>query len=120
MAQTIGTAASAVKTAGANVNSTIVADSAQLLIWANQAEDELCDICRYDVIANYGSLTTNGKKILDKIVEAKIAQYIILYQPEAIGLQGAALRFNMLQQFISNAVSNVEDGKIKNYLTIPS
>ena len=120
MAQTIGTSASAVKTAGANINATIAVDATQILIWANQVEDELCATARYDVVTNYGSLTTQGKKILDQIVDAKVAQYLINYQPEAIGTIGASLRLNFLQNVISQGMNKINDGKIKSYLVIPS
>jgi len=120
MAFTFTTSGAVKKTAGANVNTTIIADAAQLDLWSEQVEDEICAIARYDCITNYASLTTNGKKILGKIEDAKIAQYIISYEPEAIGTIGATLRLNFLQTQISHGIKNIDDGKIKSYLTIPS
>lgn len=120
MVQTIGTSASAIKTAGANVNATITADVAQLLIWANQIEQEMCSEARYDLVTNYASFTTQGQKLLDQILEAKLAQYIINYEPEAIGTIGASLRLNFLQNVVSQGMNKINDGKIKKYLAIPS
>lgn len=114
------TSGAAIKTAGANVNATIVADAAQLENWSDQIEQEICAQARYDCITNYASLTSSGKEILGQIEEAKIAQYIINYEPEAIGAIGAALRLNFLQNIIAQGMNKIDDGKIKRYLDIPS
>jgi hypothetical protein len=120
MAFTFTTSGAAIKTAGANVNASIVLDVTQLEDWSDKIENELCSVARYDCISNYTGLTTNGKEILGQIEDAKIAQLIINYEPEAIGTIGATLRLNLLQNIISQGVSNIEDGKIKSYLAISS
>lgn len=120
MAFTFTTSGAAIKTAGANVNSTIVGDAAQLENWSDQIEQEICATTRYDCITNYASLTASGKELLGQIEEAKLAQYIINYEPEAIGTIGASLRFNFLQNVLSQGMTKIDDGKIKKYLAIPS
>lgn len=120
MAFTFTSSGAAIKTAGASVNSTIVLDGTQLDNWSDQIEQDICAEARYDCIANYASLTASGKQILGQIEEAKIAQYIINYEPEAIGTTGAALRLNFLQNAIAQGMKKIDDGKIKKYLAIPS
>lgn len=120
MAFTFTTSGAAIKTAGANVNSTITADAEQLDNWSDQIEQEICAQARYDCITNYASLTASGKELLGQIEEAKIAQYIISYEPEEIGTTGATLRLNFLQNIISQGMNKINDSKIKKYLAIPS
>lgn len=120
MSFTLSTSAAAIKTAGANVNSTIVLDVAQLNTWSDEAEGEICGVARYDVVTNFSSLTSYGRAILSQIHDCKVAQKIINYEPEAIGTIGASLRLNYLQTQISNGISNIDDGKIKSYLNIKS
>ncbi len=120
MAFTFSTSGAAIKTAGANVNSTIIADSAQLDDWSTKVENDICVQARYDCITNYALLTTNGKSILGQLEDAMIAQKIINYEPEAIGTIGAALRLNFLQNIVSQGMTKIDDGKFKSYLTIPS
>lgn len=120
MAFTFTTSGAAIKTAGANVNATIVADADQLENWSDQIEHDICAQARYDCVTNYSSLTPVGKEILGQIEEARIAQYIISYEPEAIGTIGATLRLNFLQNIIAQGMNKIDDGKIKKYLTIPS
>lgn len=120
MAFAFTTSGAVKKAAGANVNSTIIADGDQLDDWSDKIENEICAVARYDCITNYASLTTNGKQILGEIEDAKIAQKIINYEPEAIGTIGATLRLNFLQNQLSQGMRMIDDGKIKKYLKIPS
>lgn len=114
------TSEAAVKQAGANVNATIITDDAQLIIWSDQAEADICDQARYNCVSNFSSLTSYGRLILSEIHDAKVAQNIIDYEPEAIGTIGASLRMNFLQNRIAQGMKKIDDGKIKKYLTIPS
>jgi hypothetical protein len=120
MSFTFSTSGAAIKTAGINVNSAIVLDVTQLDIWSNEAEAEICGVARYDCVTNWDNLTSYGRMILSQIHDCKVAQKIINYEPETIGLTGATLRLNYLQTQIANGVSNIDDGKIKHYLNIPS
>lgn len=120
MAFTFSTSGAAIKTAGANVNATIVADGTQLENWSDQIEQEICAQAKYDCITNYALLTASGKELLGQIEEAKLAQYIINYEPEAIGTIGAVIRLNFLQNVVSQGMSKIDSSQIKFYLNIPS
>lgn len=120
MSFTLSTSGSAIKTAGANVNATIVLDVTQLNTWSDEAEAEISANARYDVVTNYSSVTSYGRMVLSQIHDCKVAQKIVNYEPEAIGITGATLRQNYLQTQISNGISNIDNGKIKKYLNIPS
>ena len=120
MSFTLHTSGSAKATAGANTNATILADATQLETWSDEAEAFVCNAARYDVVTNYTSLTSKGKIILGSVCDAYVAQKIINYEPEAIGLTGAALRLNLLQTQIQQGLSQIDNDKIKSYLTIES
>lgn len=120
MSFTFTSSGACIKTAGANVNASIVLDVTQLENWSDQIENDICNQARYDCITHYETLTASGKQILGQIEEARLAQYIISYQPEAIGLTGAALRLNFLQNVLAQGMNKIDDGKIKSYLKIAS
>ncbi len=120
MAFTLHTSGGAKATAGANTNTTITADATQLDNWSDEAESMVSNAARYDVVNNYASLTSKGKIILQSICDAYVAQKIINYEPEAIGLTGAALRLNLLQTQIQQGLSQIESDKIKSYLAVES
>ena len=123
MSWTIHTSGGAIATAGANVNSDIVdwaTSQTELDAWSDEAESFVCNAARYDVVTNYGSITAKGKYILQSIADAYVAQKIISYEPEAIGLTGAALRLNMLQTQIQQGLNQIENEKIKSYLQVDS
>lgn len=120
MSFTLHTLSGALATAGANVNSTIVADTTTLNLWSDEAESMAANAARYDVITNYATLTTQGKIILNSICDAYVGQKIINYEPEAIGTIGAALRLNLLQTQLSQGINQIENEKIKSYLAISS
>lgn len=120
MAWTFSTSGAAIALAGANTNSTIVADGAQLAIWSEQVENEISAQARYDCVSNWSNLTAVGRQVLGEISDAKIAQKIIAYEPEAIGTIGATIRMNFLQNLVAQGMNKIDDGKIKSYLNITS
>lgn len=120
MAFTFTSSGAAIKTAGANVSATITADATQLDNWSDQIEQEICAQARYDCITNYSSITGSGKELLGQIEEAKIAQYINSYDPDAIGLSSVSFRMNFFQNIIAQGMNKINDGKIKKYLAITS
>lgn len=120
MSFTFSTSFACIKTAGANVNSTITDDITQLQNWSDDSEADICNQARYDCVTNYSNLTSYGKQILGKIHSAQVAQYIINYEPEEIGLTGAGLRLNFLQNVIAQGMNKIDDGKIKSYLKLQS
>lgn len=118
MSWTLCTSGAAINKAGAQANTTIVASGAALAQWSDEAESYACDVARYDIITNYGSLTTAGKYIFQDLASSLVAQKIINYEPEAIGKNGAALRLNVLENNISKAVNLIKEDKVKTYLAI--
>ena len=120
MSWTLCTSGAAISKAGANVNSTIVASGATLANWSDEAESIACDLARSDVVTNFGTLTSNGKQVLQEFCSSHIAQKIIGYEPEAIGSSVATLRLNILENNINSAKSILIDDKNKSYLGIES
>lgn len=118
MAWTLCTSGAAITKAGLNVNSTIVASGAALERWSNEAESLACSIARYDVVSNFGSLTSNGKEIFQEFCSGHIAQKIIGYEPEAIGSFSATLRINMIEDNITTVANMIKEDKVKTYLDI--
>ena len=119
MAWTLCTSGSAIATAGANVNSTIssyASSKTTLDKWSDEAESMCCNAARVDLSGSYANLTDAGKQILNSICSAYVAQKIINYEPEAVGLTGAALRLNMLQTQIEQGLNQIEGDKVKTYL----
>jgi hypothetical protein len=123
MSWTLHTSGGAIATAGANVNSTISnygTSDTELDKWSDEAESFVCNAARYDLVTNYAGITASGKVILSSICDAYVAQKIINYEPESIGLTGAALRLNLLQTQIQQGLSQIENDKIKSYLAVES
>lgn len=116
MAWTLCTSGSAISKAGADVNSDITASGSTLAAWSDEAESIICDIARVDVVTNYGSLISNGKKILDSIASDMIGQRIIGYDPDAIGITSATSRLNIIENSIRRNISLIENDRVKTYL----
>lgn len=118
MAFTVHTSGGATATAGANINAAIQGDDTTMDIWSNEAESMCSNEARYDVVTNFGSLTSSGKQILSSICNAYVAQQMIAYEPESLGLSNATLRMNLLQNHISTGLNQIGEDKIKTYLKI--
>lgn len=118
MAFTFNTSGSAKLSAGANVNSTIIANATQLNRWSDEIESICCNEARYDLVTNYASVTANGQEVLSSIADAYIAQKIVAYEPESIGITGASLRLNVLQNQLSTGLNQIKEDKVKKYLNI--
>jgi len=120
MSWTLCTSGAAIAKAGANVNADVIASGATLGNWSDEAEAFACTIARSDVITNFASLTANGKQILQDLTSSHIAQKIIAYEPEAIGIQTSTLRLNILENNIANAKAELKEDRNKTYLGIES
>ena len=120
MSWTLCTSGSAIVKAGVNANSTITASGSTLAAWSDEAEADVCTLARYDVIANYATLTTDGKKVVGKYCSAYIAQNIINYDPDAIGRSTATFMLNILENQKGEFKQLVKDDKFKTYLNISS
>lgn len=121
MSWTLHASGAAIDSAGTGVNATIVnygLKKTTLDKWSDEAEALCCNATRYDLITHYATVKDNGKQILSSICNAYVAQNIIKYEPESIGVNGAALRLNLLQTQIAQGLAQIEGDKVKTYLNI--
>jgi len=79
MSWTLTTSGAAISKAGYGANSTIVASTATLAKWSDQAEGALITNTRYDWVTNIGSVGTYFKPILDDTISDMVAMKIINY-----------------------------------------
>lgn len=80
MSWTLSTSGACIAKAGSGANSTIVASSATLAKWSDEAEGQVIGVSDgYDWVANYASVGTNFKTILDDAVSDLVAMRIVNY-----------------------------------------
>lgn len=121
MSWTLHLSGNAIKKAGVNVNSTIVnygTNQVFLDQLSDEAESQACDLARSNLIANYTSLTTNGKAILAQFCDAVVAQNLISHDLDAIGRATASVMFNILENQKAEAKRIIMDDKYRTYLGI--
>ena len=123
MAWVFSTSGQALNKAGAGkINSTTWNNtiSGQFLFdLSNEIEDYLCGIARSDLITNYGSLTANGKKILQKASSSFIAQNIIMFDTSGYyKLREAESKMDLLDNDIVKAETILKEDRNKSYLGI--
>lgn len=112
------TSGSAIVKAGVNANSVIVASGSALAQWSDDVEDTLCTIARYDLIANYATLTTNGKKLLGRMASADIANRILSYDINAYSNRTSETIMDKNQDEWDDGVALLKEDKNKTYLGI--
>lgn len=119
MAWVFSTSGQAIRKAGLGANSTISASGQALFEWSDEVEDYLCVIARSDLITNYSSLTSNGKKILQLACSAYIAMNIIDYdESNYIDSREAETKFDLLDNQFNQIVRLLQEDKNKTYLGI--
>jgi len=79
MSWTLCSSAAAIKKAGANANTTIIADAATLALWSEETEGVVVARTDYDWVANYASLGTIAKGIVAETCSDLIGNKIIDY-----------------------------------------
>src|SRR3990167_7383777 len=79
MSFTLTTSAAIAVKAGASVSTSILNSGALMVKVADLAESTLCGLTRYDWIANYSSVGTNFKPMLDDGVANLAAMELIKY-----------------------------------------
>ena len=92
--------------------------SANLDKWGDEAEGLISSQARYDVVTNYASLTTEGKKILSSIMSAWVAQKIAFYLRDEYSTREMELLMDALENDIRRGMAIIRDDKIKTYLNI--
>lgn len=120
MAWTINTSGSAIAKAGINANATIITSGSYLYELSEEAEGYVCSLVRYDVVANWASLTSSGKKIFQKLTTAMIAQGIMGYDLSGWDLREAETMLDFLENNINDARKLLEDDKTRKYLGVQS
>lgn len=112
MSFTLTTEAEAVKTAGANANSTITADSTTLARWSDQAEGIIGSKTRRTWIDDYSSLSTEIKGILNDVAASLIAMKIIHYDMSGFtSRQEAGTMLDFLDERVSDGLNVLKDFK---------
>jgi len=119
MTWTLCTSGAAIHEAGANANSVVIASGALLKDYSDTAEALVCSQARYDVVTNYGTLTAQGKKIVQDIAASYVAQKIIKYDMSGYTTMNEAITMiNILENTIDRNLKLIKDDKIKTYLVI--
>lgn len=118
MTWTLCTSGAAIHHAGRNANSTLITSGSALADYSDEAEAFLCTHIRYDVVTNYGNLTSNGKKILSDTAADLIAEKIVRYDTNAYFTGEATLLLNVIENNIIRNLKLLEDDKYKGYLAI--
>jgi len=117
MSWTLCTSGAAIIKAGTGASTTIVGSGAALAEMSDEVEAFICDALRVDVVTNYGSLTSNGKKLLGRLAASMIAQDMVDYDTTGYNsAREAELKLDKLENDISKALKLLEDDKVKAYL----
>ena len=118
MTWTLCTSGQAVGKAGKGINLDISTSGAHLADWNDEAEAVICDIARVNVVSNYNSLTSNGKKILQDLCSSMVAQKLVSYDMSGYPSQRTAETIlDVLENSIRRNINFIEDDKIKTYLS---
>lgn len=121
MTWTLCTSGSAIHRAGENVDSTIATSGSALADYSDEAEARIAATARYDVVTNYGSLTSVGKKILQELAANMIAEKMINYNLSGYTTLGeGTTMLNVLKTNINELTQMIIEEKIKTYLVITS
>ena len=121
MTWTLCTSGSAIHKAGENADATIIASGSALADYSDEAE-ALCSVtARYNVVTNYASLTTEGKKILQDVASTYIAERIIKWNMSGFTSRGeATTMLNVLENDLQRNLKYLSEDKFKTYLGIAS
>jgi len=112
------TSGAAIRKAGVNANSTIIASGAALADWSDEAESLASSIARVDLSGAWSSLTLVGKQIISDFCSSYIAQKIMIYDPLAYSNREMSIMLNVLENNISKAEKILKEDKNKTYLGI--
>ena len=102
MAGTLSTASEAIVKAGENANATIVADTTQITSWIEQAEGNVEHQTRRSWVANFATLGTPVKAMLDDVVSSMVALKIIAYNTTSYLSREADTLMNLNDDIVSD------------------
>lgn len=119
MAWTLGTSGAAIYRAGIGASSIIVGSGAALAAYSDEAEAVICDTARYDVITNYSSLTANGKKVMQMVHNAYVAQKIVQYSARGYAnLREFETVMDLCENDVRRGLALIEGDKVKTFLAV--
>lgn len=110
MSWTLTTSGAAIDKAGANANTTIIASTARLANWSDQAEAFLSLRTRYDWVKNFSTVKTNLKPLLNDAVSDLIAIKIINYNLNNYPVKTQAqVMLNVLTDNYSKIIADLKE-----------
>lgn len=119
MSFTLCTSGAAIVKAGANSAGSTLTIS-QLNNFSDEAEALCCAAARSDVVTNFGTLTTNGKQILQMITSSHIAHSILGYDGSGLPSRELETRLDILENDVERGLALIREDKNKTYLGISS
>ncbi len=118
MSWTLSTSAACIVKAGLNANSTIVASAAVLTKWSDQAEGFIVATTRKDWVADYGSVITNAKPILDDVTSSIVAMDIINYDMAGYTSRlESQTMLDVLSDGITRGLKYLEERKVQEFIS---
>lgn len=111
MSWTICSSGAAIRKAGTNANTTIVASGAALSDWSDEAEAMAVAHSGVDVITQWSSLSSTGRDVLMQYVSATIAQNIVMFDPNSYNAAEFTIIINILENQKAEAEAKIKDKK---------
>jgi hypothetical protein len=119
MSFTLCSSGAIVYKAGFYVNSDLAASGAVLQQLADEAEAYACNVARYDVVTNYGSLTENGKKIYQQLASDYAGKKLIYMDMSGFtNTIEAQAMIATLNDDIKQITNIIQDEKSRQYLGV--
>lgn len=121
MSFTLSSSGACTISAGANVSSSLLADSSKLNTISDEVEGYINTLCRYNVVGSFASLTSTSKNILASLHSALVAQKMISYDMSGYtNAQEADQMLNVLENTAVKCEELLTQDKSKKYLGINS
>ena len=119
MTWTLCTSGSAIEKAGANVSSDIKTSGSALANWSDESQDYISSVAHQDVVTNFSSFTTEGKKILQRLSSNLIAFEMVGYDDKNFNSQRSfETKLDILKNNIDKDTNLIDDDILKTYLGV--
>lgn len=117
MSFTFASSAAIIMKAGANASSTATSSGAILDFLSGQAEAYINASARVDLIANYSTLNTNTRKILQKIAASEAAKGLIQYDMSGFtSRQEAQTMLDVLDDEVNKGINLIKDKNVTDFM----
>lgn len=114
MSWTLTTSGAAISKAGAKANSTIVASTATLAKWSDDAEGQLAILTRKNWVTDYAAVTANFKPALSDAVSDLVAMRIVNYDMSGYtGKREAETILDVLRDNFSRILAVLDKDNVK-------